>query len=167
MAAARCGADASRWIPAAARSPCWRRPGVRRRSGSGISDPSVPDIPCWRDGDVDLNIVDDTDGGLREVFACGHFVDPRTGGFVFVGIAFVHVLQPSTNVFVDNEMLVGAAPIFVRADVVRGAGFDVVDPGRSGNSDCVGTASVHAGSRAVGGGGLVSGSDGGNGAISG
>jgi hypothetical protein len=159
MTATRVGEDAARWITAAVRSPCWFVPSRRRR---GISGPSVPDIPCWGDGDVDLDIVDDTDGWLREVFAGGDFVDPRTG----FQIAFVGVLEPSADVFVDNEMLVGAAPIFVRADVVGGAEFDVIDPSRRGNGECLGTASVDAGGRAVGGGGLVLGGAGRDGAIS-
>ena len=166
MAAARLGADAARWISAAAWSPGWRGPRRGRGRGRGIRSPSIVGVPRGCDGDVDLNVVDDADGGFREVFAGGDLVDPRAGLLPFIGVAFVHVLEPGADVFVDNEMLLGAAPIFVRADVVSGTELNVVDPSRRRNSDCVSTASIDAGGWAVGGGSLVSGSDGRDGAIS-
>ena len=91
MTAARVGVDAARWITAAVRSPGWFGPSRRRRR---ISGPSVPDIPCWRDGDVDLNVVDDNDCGSREELAGRDGMDPRARFLPFIHVTFVLILEP-------------------------------------------------------------------------
>lgn len=154
------GVDVARRVRSGSDGGCYCR-------GRGLGDIGIPDIPCGCDGNVDLDIVDDNDGGLGKVFAGGDRVNPESVLVVFVHIAFIDLLEVGTNVFVNDEVLVLLAPFLIRADVLSGTKLDVVVPGRGSNSDNLRSASINSSSRAVGRGSLVSGFDGSNRAIGG
>lgn len=133
--------------------------------GCSLGDIGIPDIPSRCDSYVDLNIVDDNNGWIGEIFAGRDRVNPESVLVVFVHIAFVDLLEVGANVFVNNEVLVFLAPFFIRADILSWAKLDVVVPGRGGDSHGLRSASINSGSRAVRRRSLVSGFDRGNRAI--
>ena len=111
-------------------------PGVRCRGcGCGIS---VPCIPSRSNRDVDLNVVDDANRGLGEILACGARLDPR------IHVTFIRIREVRSDIFVYNEMLAVAAPVFIGADVIGRARLDIVDPSSRGDSNRLGTACVDA-----------------------
>jgi len=86
---------------------------------------------------------------LSEVTACGERINPETSLFPFIHIALVDILEIDANVFVNNEMLVVAAPFLIAANILGGAKLDVIIPGRGGNCNGLSSASVYARRRAV------------------
>lgn len=69
---------------------------------------------------------------------------------VFVRFAFIDILEISTNIFVDDEVSIFLAPLFIRANVLSGAKLDIVVPGGGCNRDNFGSTGVYSGSSAVG-----------------
>ena len=39
-----------------------------------VINTSAPHVPCESNSDVDLNVVDNVDGGLEKVFVVGNYV---------------------------------------------------------------------------------------------
>lgn len=120
------------------------------RCGGSGGRISVPGVPCRRNRNVDLNVVDDANGGFGEILARGARLNPR------VHVAFIGTGEIRSDVFVNDEMLAVAAPVIIRADIIGGARFDIVDPSRRGDSNRLGTTCVDTGCRAVGRGSRVS-----------
>jgi len=96
---------------------------------------------------------------LREVHAGWDRMDPKTGFLIAVDIAFVDILKIYTDVFVDDEVFVVLAPLFIGANVLGWAEFDVVIPCRLGNCYCFSTACVYSWGCAIGRSCLISGLD--------
>jgi hypothetical protein len=112
-------------------------------------------IPSRGNSNVDLNVIDDGDGWLREIHARRNRVNPKAGFLTLIYIALVHILEPDADILINNEVFVGAAPFLKAANILGWAGLDIINPSWFCAGNSVGSAGVDISGRAVGGSGLI------------